>query len=127
MVATPGTASQEPRSTTGEFPTGGVPVYITKSNFFRVIHVDGFFGGGSPTPGNIVMTVYNQRVALPDKAFLDAMGVEIPSKREAKIGLEHEYEASFVMSIATARIMLLWLGNTINNIEQQLQQRNQNK
>ena len=130
MIGEPTTKPLQPDHLFSEIPVGDVPVYITKSNYFRVIHVDGFFGGGTPTPGNIMMTLYNHRVPFPEKAYLDVMGNEIPSKREGKSGIEHEYEASIVMSLATAKVMLVWLTNTINNTEslfQQLQQRNQQK
>ena len=113
-----------------QIPTGPFPVHVTKSNFFRVIHVDGFFGGGTPTAGNVIMTVYNHRVAFPDKAFVDVNGNEIPERREGKVGVEHEYEASLVMSLATAKAMVTWLTNSINNVENlmsELQQQNKRK
>jgi hypothetical protein len=126
-------AAPVPSGIPREFPTDDTPVYVTKSNFFRVIHIDGFFGGGTPTPGNIMMTVYNHRVPFPEKAYIDFMGNEAPAKREGKTGIEHEYEASLVMSLATAKAMQAWLNNAIASTElllqqmQHLQQRNQQK
>ena len=36
-----------------------------KSNYFRIVHVDGFIGG--PTPdGDIIINVWNQRAPIPD-------------------------------------------------------------
>lgn len=99
-----------------------VPVFITKSNFFRVIHVDGFFGGGTPTPGDMMLTVYSHRAPFPEKTVLDGMGNEITSKRAGNLGIEHEYEASLVMNLATAKALLSWLGTAINNTEDSLKQ-----
>ncbi|MDR3561748.1 MAG: hypothetical protein P4N59_09980 [Negativicutes bacterium] len=110
-----------------------IPVFITKSNYFRVIHVDGFFGGGTPTPGNLMLTVYSHRLPFPERAAIDGVGNEIPSKRVTHDGIEHEYEASLVMNLATAKALNLWLGNVISNTEnslkelQLIQMRNQQK
>ena len=40
-----------------------------KSNFFRVIHVDGVFGGISPGSNLLHMAIYNERQPLPKKVF----------------------------------------------------------
>jgi len=110
-----------------------VPVFITKSNFFRVIHVDGFFGGGTPTPGNLMLTVYSHRISFPEKAVIGETGNEVLSKRVSHGGVEHEYEASLVMNLATAKALHVWLSNAIGSTEnawkelQLIQQRNQQK
>jgi hypothetical protein len=96
---------------------GDVPVFITKSNFFRVIHVDGFFGGGTPTPGSLMMTVYSHRISFPERTAINETGGEVVSKRVSHDGIEHEYEASLVMSLATAQAMHSWLGNVISQTE----------
>ena len=113
----------------GEIPTGEFPVYITKSNFYRVVHVDGVYGGGTPTPGNIMMTVFSHRVSFPEKIINDGKGHEIVSKRDVKYGMEQEFEASLVMSLDTAKVMLSWLTTTIKNTEALVQahQLNQKK
>jgi hypothetical protein len=120
---------EEPKITPlrSEIPEGEIPVFITKSNFYRVVHADGIYGGGTPTPGNIMMTFYSHRVPFPKGAVNDARGNEIVSKRDAKFGIEQEYEVSLVVSLETARVMLTWLNNTIKNTEILLQQRNQQK
>ncbi len=101
----------------GKIPTGEFPIYITKSNFYRVVHADGVYGGGTPTPGNIMMTVFSHRVPFPEKIVNDGKGNEIVSKRDVKYGMEQEFEVSLVMGLDTAKIMLLWLNNTIRNTE----------
>ena len=111
-------------------PTGEVPIYYVKSNFYRVIHTDGIYGGGAPTPGNIVMTVFGHRVPLPEKSANDVFGNEIPKKRIARYGIENELEVSLIMELNTARIMRQWLDNSIKNTEallQRIQQQGQKK
>lgn len=94
-----------------------IPVFITKSNFFRVVHVDGVFGGGTPSPGTVMMTAYSHRIAFPKKTSSDVLGNEIQSKRDPQVGVEQEYEVSLVMSIEVAQQMLSWLDNTIKNVQ----------
>jgi hypothetical protein len=103
--------------TDAAIPSGELPVYYVKSNYHRVVHVDGVYGGCSPTLGNIVMTVFSHRVPLPDKAVNDAGGNEIREKRVVKYGIENELEASLVLELNTARIIRDWLDSTIKNAE----------
>ena len=100
-----------------EMQPGEMPVHYVKSNFYRVVHADGIFGGGTPTPGNIMMTVFSHRVPLPEATFNDGLGNEILSKRMTKYGIENEYEVSITMNLETARIMRQWLDNAISNTE----------
>ena len=120
MTETKAPASQSMFS--HEIQMGRTPVFITKSNYFRVIHVDGFFGGGTPTPGNLMLTVYSHRIPFPKQTTIDAMGNEIPSERVANEGMEHEYEASLVMSLMTAKSLSQWLNGVIANTEDSLKQ-----
>jgi hypothetical protein len=127
MVEAPKISPQRP-GITDEIPVGEFPIYITKSNFYRVIHVDGVYGGGTPTPSNILMTVFSHRMPFPKKIINDGKGNEVVEKREVKYGFEQEFEASLVMSLDTAKILRGWLDNTIKNTEalfQQVQQRGQ--
>jgi hypothetical protein len=113
---------------TDEILAGETPYHVTKSNFYRVVHADGVYGGGTPTPGNIMMTIFSHRAPFPEKMVRDANGNEILSKRDVKHGLEQEFEVSLVMNLATAKVMLSWLTNTIRNTETALQQvREQNQ
>ena len=105
-----------------EVPTGELPIYYVKSNYYRVIHVDGIYGGGSPTVGNIMMTVFNHKIPLPEKAVNDAQGKEIREKRVVKYGLENELEASLVMDLNTGKVLHQWLGDTIKITEASVQQ-----
>jgi len=82
-----------------------------------MIHVDGIYGGGAPTVGNIVMTVFSHRIALPKSTVNNGQGQEIIERRVAENGIENELEASLVMDINTAKIMRQWLDSTISNCE----------
>jgi len=95
----------------------GTAIFYNKSNYFRVVHVTGMYGGGTPVPGELLMTVFNDRVPLPEKTVNDASGKEILQARVAKQGLERELEAALVMNLATAKIMHEWLGRAIDTIE----------
>jgi hypothetical protein len=79
------------------------------------------YGGGTPTPGNIMMTVFNHRMPFPTKIVNDGTGMEIVSKRDVKSGMEQELEVSLVMSLDTAKLMLIWLNSTIKNTEYVMQ------
>ncbi len=130
MVEEPKVTPLQPEIPTSEAQVGETIVHFTKSNFYRVIHVDGIYGGPTPTPGNIMITVFNSRVPLPDKTANDALNREIPQKRVGKQGIEQEAEASLVMNLETAKGMHAWLESVIRNAEillQQFQKRNQGK
>lgn len=105
-----------------EIAMSEIPVYYVKSNFYRVIHADGVYGGGTPTPGNIMMTIFSHRIAFPEKIVNDSFGNEIPGKRVVKSGFENELEVSVVMDLATAKVMYQWLDNVIKNTEAILRQ-----
>jgi hypothetical protein len=104
-----------------EIPINEMPAFYTKSNFFRVIHADGIYGGGAPTPGNITMSIFSHRAPFPEKTVNDAFGNEIPAKRVVKFGIENEIEVSIAMSLDTAKVMLHWLNSTIKNNEAAIQ------
>jgi len=46
-------------------PPSSIKIHYHKANFFRVVHVDGVFGGITPSR-NIFVSLYNQRTPLPD-------------------------------------------------------------
>jgi hypothetical protein len=122
MVEEAKTIPQQPEVLTGE-----LPVYYVKSNFYRVIHVDGVYGGGAPSVGNIMMTVFNHKIPLPERSVNDAQGREIREKRVTRYGLENEAEASLVMDLNTAKVLHQWLDNTIRATEALVQNIQQSK
>jgi hypothetical protein len=89
-----------------------------KSNYFRVICVDGAFGGVSPTGRGIHMAVYSERRPLPRKTVHSleedgSLGDELRDKRETRTALVREVEADLVMDLLTATAVRDWLNEKI--------------
>src|SRR5438552_11957846 len=90
-----------------------------KSNFFRVIHADGAWGGVSPK-GGIHMSFYNERAALPDSSKLifsksgELLG---PEQYHASSRIVRELECNVIIDFSTARELRDWLSETIGRIE----------
>lgn len=90
-----------------------------KSNFFRVIHADGAWGGVSPR-GNIHVSFYNERAALPDssKLVVSDEGVVItPEKFHASSRVVRELECDVVFDFATAKSLQAWLNDKVKVLE----------
>ncbi|MGH6670819.1 MAG: hypothetical protein ACRECV_02450 [Xanthobacteraceae bacterium] len=92
-----------------------------KSNYFRVIHVDGFFGGVAPASQLLHMAVYNERQPIPKKVFHPVLnGVLQPEtiqKRETRSGLFREVEADLVLSMEGAMALRSWLDEKITEMQ----------
>jgi hypothetical protein len=99
---------------------GRIRFDFIKSNYFRVIHVEGVFGGNSPR-GLINMAVFNERWPIPKQItheFTDGQsGEEI--ERTSRDAVVREVEAQLVMNIETAKIICKWLESKIKNAEKQ--------
>jgi hypothetical protein len=90
-----------------------------KSNFFRVIHADGAWGGVSPK-GSIHMSFYNERAALPDssKLIFSKTGELVGSEQyHASSRIVRELECDLIVDFGTARQLRDWLSETITKIE----------
>ena len=89
-----------------------------KSNFFRVIHADGAFGGVSPN-GYIHMSIYSERRALPrlivHEIEPDSLGKEVG--REGRAGMVRELEVDVVLDEGTAIALRQWLGDKIEELQ----------
>src|SRR5688572_25870540 len=84
-----------------------------KSNYFRVVHVDGAFGGVGANL-NINMAIWSQRNALPQQVThtitaAGTLGDEVREARVTKEGIVREVEANLVLDIATAESLARWL------------------
>jgi hypothetical protein len=92
-----------------------------KSQFFRVIHTDGAFGGLTPQ-GDIFLSVYNERAPLPDVTVQAVekgqLGAEITEKRVGKEGIIRELEVGLVMDLRVAKSIHDWLKQRIEILEQ---------
>lgn len=91
-----------------------------KSNFFRVVHADGVFGGLAPN-GNIHMQVYSERTAIPQKTVHaiegSELGPEIHAKRQERKAIVREVEVDVVFNIAQAEAMRAWLAEKIDTFQ----------
>ena len=91
-----------------------------KSRFFRVISIDGAFGGVSPNGKTIHMAVYTERRAIPTKTVHPiADGVvqkEDPSLRQSRIANIREVEADIALSLETAVALQTWLQEKIEQL-----------
>jgi len=95
-----------------------------KSNFFRVIHIDGVHGGISPKLNMIQMALFSERQAIPQSekfALKKGQLGEIESKktREAII---REVEVEALMDIGAAKALRQWLDEKIQLHEKLISQ-----
>ncbi len=91
--------------------------HYIKSNYFRVVHVDGAHGGITPN-GNIFFSAYSQRAPIPQITThkIEADGSvteEIREERVGKDGIVREVEVGIMMDAATAESLHKWLGEKV--------------
>jgi hypothetical protein len=102
-------------------PDGEIEFHFEKSNFFRVIHVDGAFGGISPSTQMIHMSIFSERQPIPKKVGQKiqhgVLGAEILEKRESRTGIFRELEADLVISPKVAIALRGWLDERINEAQ----------
>ena len=104
-----------------ETKLSSVKFHYVKSNFFRVIHVDGAYGGLTPY-GFISCALYSDRQPLPElteNAVREdgIVGQEIVEHKKIKDGIEREIEVSIVMNLNTAKALQQWLDDKIKTLE----------
>jgi hypothetical protein len=92
-----------------------------KSNFFRVIHADGFHGGLSSNL-DIHMAVYSERKPIPQEVVHvltdeGVLGEEDLNARKARSGLLREVDADIVVDLNTARSVVRWLQERIDEAD----------
>lgn len=98
-----------------KFPSEMTFHYI-KSNYHRVIHVDGAHGSASPH-GEINLNLYSERFPIPQESTHTlspegVIGKELLAVR-GKSGIIREVEASAVLSIQTAESLIVWLAEKV--------------
>ena len=85
-----------------------LPIHFIKGNHFRVVHASGVWFGADPQ-GNVHLTFYNERTAIPQKIIIkidQATGLftgEDESKRESKEGIVREMEVDIILSPIVAQ------------------------
>lgn len=110
---TPGSAEKD------EAIPGTVPVHFIKSNLFRVVHADGFWGGATPH-GKIQLIPFNERNAIPQRLLLhDVEGVarERPGSRVGRKGIVRELEVDVLMDLNTAISLRDFLDQQIKQLQ----------
>lgn len=103
------------------------PKYKTdyiKSNYFRVIHADGVFGGVTPR-GYIQIDVWSERQPIPQQCSYDlivqgdgtALGKEDRTARMARDAVIREVEAGIVIDLDLAKSVIKWLEEKVAVLE----------
>lgn len=98
-----------------------IDVHIEKGSGFRVIHVDGAWGGLAPSGKYLTMNVFSERRPIPQKQLmlLDSRGAQKsePEVKAGKSGIFREVEACLVFDETVARGIHDWLGNKLKAID----------
>lgn len=92
-----------------------------KSTLFRVAHVDGVIGSGTPS-GLLHIACYSERPAIPRRMVFDLtsdgrMGDEVTSLKETRDSIVRELEVDLIMTVQVASSLRDWLGLQIENIQ----------
>lgn len=95
--------------------SGSIQLDYIKSNFFRVIHVDGAHGGLHPGGRIIHMALFSERNAIPKSETFDVEAGVIGEKtgQDGREALIREVEVDALMTISTARALRSWLDEKI--------------
>lgn len=95
---------------------------FVRSNFYRVVHADGAFGGVTPN-GQIRMAIYSEAQRFPHTQTYDFTSRpprEIGRNPEVGSGpalFTRELEVDIAMNLPVARAMHQWLGDKIHQVE----------
>jgi hypothetical protein len=103
---------------------GTISFDYIKGNNFRVIHVNGVYGGNAPRPGIIHMNIFNERWPIPKRTVSQfsaekGIGKEIMEERITRDAVVREVEAQLVMSIDVAIRIRDWLNDKLTKLKTQ--------
>jgi hypothetical protein len=92
-----------------------------KSNQFRVITMDGAFGGLSPTGKVIHMALFNERRPIPKRTVHplnegDVLGKEDVSRRDTRKAFIREVEVDVALDLHAAINLQTWLTDKIQQL-----------
>jgi hypothetical protein len=95
-----------------------VKFHYLKANDFRVVHMDGVFGGLSPT-GDIFMSIFSQRPPIPQVTVQPLgekgeLGEELLSERVVKDGVVREIEVGIAVRPEIAETLIKWLQEKVD-------------
>jgi len=107
-------SSQETNS-----PPGLLTFEYYQSNFFRVVHADGVFGGVTPT-GYILMSFFSQMAPTPKVVSHEFDGKTLGQEvaREVSPYIHREMEVGVMMDLRIARSLFDWLKEELDNLEE---------
>jgi len=99
-----------------------IKFFYIKSNYYRVIHVEGAHGGITPR-GNIFAALFNDRAPIPQATVQSvtssgSLGPEIHEERTQKEGIVREVEVGVMMDLNAAIAFHKWLGEKIDNLKE---------
>jgi hypothetical protein len=117
-----GSSSRRKTGSAGKKIPDEISFDFIKSNYFRVIAVEGAFGGLSPSARNIHMAIYSERRPIPRTTVHTVskdgvLGAEERDKRDERSSYVREIEADLVMDLPTAISTRQWLDDKIMQIE----------
>ena len=95
-----------------------IKFHYIKSHQFRVVHVDGIYGGISPS-GDIYASLFSQRPPIPVLTVQPVkengeLGDEILSDRASKDGIVREMEVGMAMRPEVAEALAKWLQERVD-------------
>jgi len=91
-----------------------------KSNYFRVIHVDGAIGSPTPKADGIQIGLFSERIPIPkseEYRFTTEGKVGERTDRKSRSGIFREVEVEAILSLETARRLRDWLSTHIETVE----------
>lgn len=100
-------------------PPKQIRFHYLKSNYFRVVHIDGAIGGVTPE-GYIHASMYSERLAIPrEQSFaIDENGALGELKDTlTRDGVVREMEIDAIMNIESAKSLRDWLTSNIERAE----------
>jgi hypothetical protein len=98
-----------------------IAVHYQKSQFFRVIHADGCYGGMTPR-GKFQMAFFSERPALPRGSNLEVADGAPRAEQitETRGGLVRELEVDAIMDFDTAVSLMVWLRDRLGQARRDL-------
>jgi hypothetical protein len=103
-------------------PSIKLDFHFEKSNFFRVIHVDGCWGGVTPR-GTLHVGLFSERTATPSLTQVTVSPEGLPSPElvlESRQGLVREMEVAAIMDINVAVSFHLWMRDQLEQLRKGL-------
>ncbi|MDX8452821.1 hypothetical protein RFM98_08640 [Mesorhizobium sp. VK9D] len=98
-----------------------IEAYYHKSNFFRVIHADGVFGGVTPRAA-IHCGFFSERSAIPLRTAFEVINGQPGQEEiiESKPGIVREMEADVVMDLNSALAFHIWMAEKLEVLRKSL-------